>query len=125
MPKRTRNGDPVYRCKECPFVQMGTTVSNWTCGQLGGVVVPLSRISEACPLDDLEVTPEPELFPCPNKCGRMVTHYDLSSIIPGNDDDLEAVTHCGCYYTGGGEDSFDEDCRNGDFVFGTDLDRKD
>jgi hypothetical protein len=125
MPKRTPNGDPVYRCKECIFVQMGTRVNNWTCSHLEGAVVPLSYVPEFCPLDDLDTPPEEKLVPCPNKCGRLVPEYALSSIIPGNDDDLDAVTHCGCYYTGGGKDSFEEDCRNGDFVFGTDLDRED
>ena len=54
MSKVTDKGDPVYRCKECPFVKMGTAVSNWTCEKMGGVVVPLSRIPDFCPLPELD-----------------------------------------------------------------------
>ena len=54
MPKVAEKGNPVYRCKECPFVEVGTTTSNWTCRKTGSVV-PLNRIPASCPLGQREV----------------------------------------------------------------------
>lgn len=45
---------PIYRCKECPYVQMGQTWYNWTCGRTNKVV-PLNRIYEECPLPEYSV----------------------------------------------------------------------
>jgi hypothetical protein len=45
---------PVYRCKECPLVRMGTTSYNWTCDRTNKIV-PLNRIHEECPLPEYSV----------------------------------------------------------------------
>jgi len=41
--------DTVWRCKECPLAEMGTTRWNWTC-QKTGLKIPLNRIALHCSL---------------------------------------------------------------------------
>jgi hypothetical protein len=56
MPKTTNFrgiATPVYRCKECPHAEMGSTRFNWTCAKTGNII-PLSRTAEHCPLPDME-----------------------------------------------------------------------
>lgn len=43
---------PVYRCKECPFVEMGTHWMKWTCGKVEGEIVPINHVPEWCPLPE-------------------------------------------------------------------------